>query len=118
MPRRLDFIQRQNAAYIEEQYARYLRDPNSVAEEWALFFAGFDLAADQGEGAAATTISDRHTTGVPAPAVPVHGTAAHTSGVGHGAAGVFGLVHAYREFGHLVAQLDPLGRGPEIHPLL
>jgi 2-oxoglutarate dehydrogenase E1 component len=28
------------------------------------------------------------------------------------------LVHAYREFGHLVADLDPLGGSPREHPLL
>jgi len=88
MPRRLDFVQRQNAAYIEEQYARYQRDPDSVGEEWALFFAGFDLAGRQSPAAG-------------------------------GAAGVFGLVHAYREVGHLVARLDPLERSNEdSHPLL
>ncbi len=32
--------------------------------------------------------------------------------------GVYGLVLAYREFGHLVARLDPLGRDPDLHPLL
>jgi 2-oxoglutarate dehydrogenase E1 component len=31
---------------------------------------------------------------------------------------VFGLVLAYREFGHLVARLDPLGNNLEDHPLL
>src|SRR5688572_19516765 len=29
-----------------------------------------------------------------------------------------GLVHAYRELGHLVADLDPLGGSPRTHPLL
>jgi 2-oxoglutarate dehydrogenase E1 component len=88
MPRRLDFVQRQNAAYIEEQYARYQRDPDSVGEEWALFFAGFDLAGRQSPAAGGT-------------------------------AGVFGLVNAYREVGHLVARLDPLERSNEdSHPLL
>src|SRR2546426_4123154 len=28
------------------------------------------------------------------------------------------LVHAYRELGHLVADLDPLGGSPREHPLL
>jgi 2-oxoglutarate dehydrogenase E1 component len=113
MPRRLDFVQRQNAAYIEEQYQRYLHDPDSVGEEWALFFAGFDLATEREEGAADAAPDER----------PAAGAATVTSGAGApvhmgSASGVFGLVHAYREFGHLVAQLDPLGRGPEIHPLL
>jgi 2-oxoglutarate dehydrogenase E1 component len=80
---------RANAAYIEEQYRRYLANPDSVGEDWALFFAGFEFAG----GAA------------PAPAAA-------------GPAGVFGLVMAYREFGHLIARLDPLSDPPDSHPLL
>ncbi len=90
MSNRLDFIQRANAAYIEEMYACYRRDPASVPEEWALFFAGFDLAEDR----------------------------ERRPGAGEPLSGVFGLVHAYREFGHLVAQLDPLGDNLQDHPLL
>lgn len=32
--------------------------------------------------------------------------------------GVPDLVHSYRELGHLVADLDPLGHSPQSHPLL
>jgi 2-oxoglutarate dehydrogenase E1 component len=32
--------------------------------------------------------------------------------------GIFGLVNAYRSHGHLIADLDPLGRGEPSHPLL
>src|SRR5499427_8794968 len=90
MANRLDFIQRSNAAYIEEMYARYRSDPVSVPEEWALFFAGFDLSEDPGRR--------------PAPSRTT--------------SGVYGLVHAYREFGHLIAHLNPLGGDLEDHPLL
>ncbi len=86
---RLDFVQRANAAYIEEQYLRYRRDPTSVPEEWALFFAGFDLAED-----------------------PLRRPGRATSG------GVYGLVLAYREFGHLTAEVNPLGGNQTSHPLL
>ncbi|MBI1798070.1 MAG: 2-oxoglutarate dehydrogenase E1 component, partial [Candidatus Eisenbacteria bacterium] len=90
MGTRLDFIQRANGAYIERQYQRYRQDPASVPEEWALFFAGFDLAADPSRA-------------------PAHELRA---------GGAFALVHAYREFGHRIANLDPLGENPERHPLL
>ena len=90
MYNRLDFIQRANAGYIEEQYRRYRLDPSSVPEEWALFFAGFDLAEDP----------------------------ARRPGPAAGLSGVYGLVHAYREFGHLIAQLNPLGGDLTEHPLL
>jgi 2-oxoglutarate dehydrogenase E1 component len=90
MTSRLDFIQRANAAYIEAQYQRYLKDPSAVPEEWALFFAGFDLAERRDLAPAVTST----------------------------ASAVFGLVQNYREFGHLIARLDPLGRNPTHHPLL
>src|SRR5262245_38880787 len=90
MPERLDFIQRSNASYIEDMYARYRTDPASVPEDWALFFAGFDLAED-----------------------PTRRPA-----LGRSASGVYGLVHAYREFGHLIAQINPLGGDLRDHPLL
>src|SRR5262245_9517006 len=91
MSSRLDFVHRAHAADVQEQYARYRRDPSSVGEEWALFFAGFDLSEDPSRRP---------------------GAGASTQG------GVFGLVHAYREFGHLVANLNPLGGNLENHPLL
>jgi 2-oxoglutarate dehydrogenase E1 component len=90
MTSRSDFIQRANAAYIEEQYRRYLADPASVGDDWALFFAGFDLAREP----------------------------AGLAGAGGAPRGAHGLVQAYREFGHLVADLDPLGDNLAAHPLL
>ncbi|HET9327515.1 MAG TPA: 2-oxoglutarate dehydrogenase E1 component [Candidatus Eisenbacteria bacterium] len=90
MYNRLDFIQRANAGYIEEQYRRYRLNPESVPEEWALFFAGFDLAEDP----------------------------SRRPGIEAGPSGVYGLVHTYREFGHLIAQLNPLGGDLTDHPLL
>ncbi len=84
MSSRLDFVQRANAPYIEEQYARYQADPGSVPEEWALFFAGFELAGRPA-----------------APAAPAPGS------------GLYGLIEQYRVFGHLAARLDPLGGPPE-----
>ena len=44
MASRLDAIQRANAAFIEEMYGRFRADPGSVPEDWAVFFAGFELA--------------------------------------------------------------------------
>jgi len=98
----LDHVARANPAYVDEQYRRYRADPSSVSEEWALFFAGFELAG-HGNGAAALAGSPAQ--GVVAPAAePV--------------IGVFDLVHSYRELGHLVAHLNPLAPKPEGHPLL
>jgi 2-oxoglutarate dehydrogenase E1 component len=95
--RDLDFISRANADYVEDLYRRYLDDPAAVDERWALFFAGFDVARGNGAPAAATVTTE------PAPERIV---------------GVFDLIHSYRELGHLVANLDPLGHNQSSHPLL
>jgi 2-oxoglutarate dehydrogenase E1 component len=83
-----------NKDYVAELYRRYQEDPTSVDEQWALFFAGFELATERNGGAAALAVA-------PA-AAPVVGD----------------LVHTYREIGHLVAHLNPLAPAPERHPLL
>ena len=92
MSRRLDFVQRDNADYIEAQYALWLADPASVTEDWSLFFAGMELGS-RGETPA-------------------------TGGAGGPYAGVRSLVHAFQEFGHLDARLDPLGESSERHAFL
>ncbi len=93
MASRLDFVLRANADYIDEQYERWLADPTSVAEDWALFFAGMEVN------------SRRETPVEPGPSAGPY-------------AGVRSLVHAYREFGHLAARLDPLGTHDERHAYL
>src|SRR6184192_1566607 len=99
---RIDSVTLANKDYVAEQYRRYKADPRSVGEEWALFFAGFELGAS-GNGALV---------GAPTAAAP---TAAATSAP---VIGVFDLVHSYRELGHLVADLNPLAPKPAGHPLL
>jgi 2-oxoglutarate dehydrogenase E1 component len=93
----LDGVALANKDYIAEQYRRYQSNPQSVDEQWRLFFAGFELAADGGNGAAAAVTAEAR----PAPVI-----------------GVFDLVHSYRELGHLVAHLNPLAEKPAGHPLL
>jgi 2-oxoglutarate dehydrogenase E1 component len=95
-----------NKDWVAEQYRRWQEDPASVDERWGIFFAGFDLGVDgNGDGA--------------------------PHGLGNGAGGqaivdtgevrvlgVYGLVEAYRERGHLMADLNPLEPAPESHPEL
>ena len=91
MSGRVDFILRANADYIEDQYRHWLENPRSVPEDWALFFAGMEFGESR-----------------PGPAA-----------VASGADSAYALVHAYREFGHLVARLDPLSDdAPATHPFL
>ncbi len=94
----LDAVALANKDYIAELYRRWQDDPASVGEEWALFFAGFDLAAG-GNGAALAPV---------AAAVPAAATAP----------AVQDLVHSYRELGHLAADTNPLEPPPTGHPLL
>jgi 2-oxoglutarate dehydrogenase E1 component len=129
----LDLVSRVNADYVEEQYRRYRADPSSVDERWALFFAGFEMGID-GNGGAPNGATDalqgsfaaaQGATAAPNGASAVAGARATAPQVhpatGRDAepvAGVFDIVHSYRELGHLVAHLNPLGDKPAGHALL
>ncbi len=76
-----------SAEYIDAQYDAYRRDPASIPADLASFFAGFDLASAR----------------VPGPS---------TSAASPLGSKVEELIVAYREFGHLAAKTDPLGRVP------
>src|SRR4051812_11166726 len=91
-----DFVNRANAEYIDQLHEQYLKDPRSVPEQWRAFFAGFEVGMER-----STTDGARPTL----PTGPLN-------------MGVFDLVHSYRELGHFVAHLDPLGHDRPNHPLL
>jgi 2-oxoglutarate dehydrogenase E1 component len=111
-----DLVTRANAEYVDEQYRRYKADPSSVDENWALFFAGFELASNGAaeNGAAANDNATGAGDGMHAVAAGQRAAAPAAEPV----IGVFDLVHSYRELGHLVAHLNPLAPKPEGHPLL
>jgi 2-oxoglutarate dehydrogenase E1 component len=93
-----------NKDYVADQYRRWQEDPDSVDERWAIFFAGFDLGVD-GNGHAAPAAEN--------------GAAAAIVDAGEvRVLGVYGLVQAYRELGHLMAHLNPLEPPPPMHHLL
>jgi 2-oxoglutarate dehydrogenase E1 component len=95
-----DFVNRANAEYIDRLYLQYQKDPRSVDENWRSFFAGFELGLDR-------TASNATATG-----------STDTGAVDWSTTGIFDLVHSYRELGHFVARLDPLGHDRPNHPLL
>ncbi len=97
----LDFINGANAEYVEDLYHRFLQDPAAVDAQWALFFAGFEMARGGNGAAAVVAPAMAATAKLPAPVI-----------------GVFDLIHSFRELGHLVANLDPLGHNQVHHPLL
>ena len=79
-----------NLDLIEDYYQRWLADPTSVDGSWCVFFEGYDLGRDpRGR-----------------PGEPVDLEAAQAQ------AAVTGLINAYREFGHYLADLDPLKLNP------
>jgi len=79
-----------NADYIEDLYQQWKADPSSVDGSWRDFFRGFELGA------------------VANPCVEAERGQAQSR--------VASLIHAYRNEGHLIAKLDPLGNNPETHP--
>ena len=95
----LDFFQRGNTDYLERLQAQFKRDPQSVDPEWRAFFSGFEA----GSAAGAPTTSLASQDGQP---------------VDRLAESVADLVHSYRELGHCIAKLDPLGHAPCSQPLL
>ncbi len=89
---------RGNLELIELNYQRWRDDPSSVDESWQFFFQGYDLGRT-GEGRARSDAD---------------------SEASQAQAAVTRLIDAYREVGHYLADLDPLGLTPrrDSHELL
>ena len=79
-----------NLSLIEDYYQRWINDPDLVDGSWRNFFQGYELGRDP------RAASDR---GV-------------DPELARGQAAVTRLIDAYREFGHYVANLDPLRLEP------
>jgi 2-oxoglutarate dehydrogenase E1 component len=98
----IDFINRANADYIDGLHQQYLKDPTSLEAHWQAFFAGFEAAGGRpGQASAAFG--------------PGEGASPTDAAAG---VEVTNLVHSYRELGHFIANLDPLGHNRQDHPLL
>ena len=97
-----------NAGYVLELYERYHADPASVDAESRAFFATLDPADDRRRaGALQRRMTAPAAAGAPALDVErIVGAAA--------------LAQAIREYGHLAADIDPLGKplpgAPELDP--
>ncbi|HEX4054204.1 MAG TPA: 2-oxoglutarate dehydrogenase E1 component [Tepidisphaeraceae bacterium] len=97
-----DIINRGNADYIDRLYQQYQSDTRSVDPYWQAFFAGFEAAG----GRAAALTGAFQTSDQPDPTQARVGVDTKN------------LVHSYRELGHLLATLDPLGHHRPSHALL
>ncbi len=73
-----------NLEYIESLYSQYKKSPESVEAEWKYFFDGLEFAS----------------------------TSTGAFGLSEKELDVYNLIHAYRSYGHLEADLDPLSNTP------
>jgi len=122
-----------NAGYVQEIYERYTRNPASVSDEWRRLFSDeLDDLVSQG----LIIAEDRRRNGRPsvaaAPAAPAHEDRAGAApGLDQLAlaqaakdrllpqiARAAALIQAFRDHGHQLANIDPLGSEPPGHPQL
>ncbi len=94
---------RLNADLLDEKYALWCEDPQSVEATWSSFFEGFELGVSQ-----AKEKGEPQAAGTP----PAAGIDLEFNGK------VVGLVYNYRTLGHTQAQINPLDDQPEINPRL
>jgi 2-oxoglutarate dehydrogenase E1 component len=97
-----DIVNRGNADYIDRLYQQYQSDARSVDAYWQAFFAGFEAAG----GRAASLTGAFSEGGQVDPSQARAGVETKN------------LVHSYRELGHFIANLDPLGHNRPTHALL
>ncbi|MFB6262162.1 MAG: 2-oxoglutarate dehydrogenase E1 component [Bradymonadaceae bacterium] len=115
-----------NRAYIETLFERYKQDPDAVDSSWKAFFDRYldtDRPASrapaferrsifESDGAPAPTTAPARSTGPePVPEDEIEGGFVEPLDRSQAfASRVQSLIHAYRLHGHLVADIDPLGR--------
>lgn len=94
--------------YLEQLYREYQRDPSAVDPQWRHFFAEFDRSD-----------REQHPSAAPPMATP-SGRIPENFPQESSAPGIqiYSLVQTYREFGHLIANIDPLGRSERAHDFL
>ncbi len=97
-----DYLKSINAEYIDELYTKYIEAPDSIDPSWRYFFDGIYL----GE---ASVLAQEITTDL----APQAGTGPLSEELK-----VFRLIQAYRNYGHLVANTNPLHAAPAQAPEL
>lgn len=95
----------QNLAYVLELYDQYLESPDSVDEETAAFFQNWSPEAALYDNGKEESVAQAVTLATP------------TANM-HVVVAVVELVQAIRQFGHLAANLDPLGIASPDDPAL
>ncbi len=106
-----------NAAYVEDQFERWLANPDSVADHWQELFA--ELSESDEPSHSAVLARFQQLAGSGHYRLGGLGGDNRAAGDDHKQAGVLKLLNAYRVRGHQKAQLDPLGLShrPEVPDL-
>jgi len=81
-----------NSEFVEALYEQWRADPSSLSQEWQMFFQGFEMAMCPRNCVASDQASDQSK--------------------------VASLIYNYRDQGHVIARLDPLGNNPTSHAQL
>lgn len=97
---------RLNADLLDEKYAQWCENPQSVDQTWSAFFEGFEL------GVAQLKKKEAGETTAPAAATTLSASDIEFNGK------VVSLVYNYRTLGHTQAQINPLDDSPEVNPRL
>ncbi len=96
----LTFANRWNADLIDQNYATWLENPDSLDPEWRAFFEGFELAQ---------SVSKKSSGGAPASGDDTDATIQSC---------VIGAIYAYRSIGHTQAHFNPLRKDAWSNPRL
>ena len=116
----IDTIVRSNPDYVLALHQQWLGDPASVEPHWQAFFAGYELGGEDAraeQGVEPAAIVTPTTAGAPI-FLTERGAIPEGAPAEGAALRIYDLVHAHRMHGHLIANLDPLGRSPRTHPYL
>jgi 2-oxoglutarate dehydrogenase E1 component len=116
-PTAFDFVNRANADYIDQMQQRYQRDPRSVPDAWQAFFAGFEIGMNRSESTASNGQANGEHGGNDQVDAETRDRSLAEDNIPLNM-GVYDMVHSFRELGHFVAHLDPLGHDRGDHPLL
>jgi 2-oxoglutarate dehydrogenase E1 component len=96
------FVQRANLDLIEDYFRRWQNDPASVDDSWRSFFEGYSLGLDASPSASGSASASASRAALAQGETPS----------ARAQAAVTLLTDAYREYGHYLANLDPLKLTP------
>ena len=107
------YLSAANADYIDQQFELYLKDPRLVEPTFRSLFEGMELGhefASRELAEIASTVQDTTAGAVASAAGPIIDWDLEMKAVR--------LIQAYREFGRVLSDLDPLHPAPKSHPQL